>query len=71
MRKYILLFSILFASCETPMEETKGFGFWLGDENETFVAGPSETTDLYNKFIEAHNQKDIDAILSSMQSDST
>ena len=30
MRKYILLLAILFASCETPMEETKGFGFWLG-----------------------------------------
>ena len=37
MRKYILLFAILFASCDTQVEETKGFGFWLGDENETFV----------------------------------
>ena len=60
MRNYILLLAILFASCDAPVEETKGFGFWLGDENETFVAGPSETTELYNKFIDAHNQKDIE-----------
>ena len=66
MRKYILLLAILFASCDTPMEETKGFGFWLGDENETFVAGPSETTDLYNKFIDAHNQNDIEAVASML-----
>ena len=69
MRNYILLLAILFASCDTPMEETKGFGFWLGDENETFVAGPAETTNLYNKFIDAHNQKDIEAVASMLSED--
>tara|TARA_S200000501_G_C20782882_1_gene725861 strand:+ start:675 stop:1166 length:492 start_codon:yes stop_codon:yes gene_type:complete len=69
MKKYILLVSILFASCDMPMEEVKGFGFWLGDENETFVAGPSETTDLYNKFIDAHNQKDMETIESMLSED--
>ena len=69
MKKYILLVSILFASCDMPIEEVKGFGFWLGDENETFVAGPSETTDLYNKFIDAHNQKDMETIESMLSED--
>ena len=69
MRNYILLLAILFASCDAPVEETKGFGFWLGDENETFVAGPSETTELYNKFIDAHNQKDIETVGSMLSED--
>ena len=62
MKKYILLFAILLASCDAPMEETTGFGFWAGDENETFIAGPSETTELYSQFIDAHNNQDMEAI---------
>ena len=46
MKKYILLIATMIISCDTPVEETQGFGFWAGDENETFVAGPSETTCL-------------------------
>ena len=38
MKKYLLLFAILLASCDAPMEEPTGFGFWAGDENETFIA---------------------------------
>ena len=53
MKNYILLFAILFASCETPVDKLQGFGFWAGDEEETFIAGPSETTEMYNKFIDA------------------
>ena len=62
MKKYILLIAIMIVSCDTPVEETQGFGFWAGDENETFVAGPSETTELYNQFIDAHNNQDVEAV---------
>ena len=62
MKKYILLIAIMIVSCDTPVEETQGFGFWAGDENETFVAGPTETTELYNQFIDAHNNQDVEAV---------
>jgi len=69
MKKYILLLAILLASCDTPAEETQGFGFWGGDEEETYIAGPSETTDLYNKFIDAHNEQDMEVIASLLSED--
>ena len=60
MKKYILLFAILIASCSAPIEEPKGSGMWAGDENETFTVGSDEMTEMYLKFIDAHNNRDIE-----------
>ena len=64
MKKNILLFAILLASCTAPVEEPKGVGFWAADAEETFVLGSDETTQVFNDFIEAHNNRDTDLIKS-------
>ena len=50
MKKYILILAILaVASCTAPVEEPKGSWF-LGRSrcrDETFVAGPAETTQMF------------------------
>ena len=46
MKKYILIFAILLASCSAPVEEPKGSGMWAGDENETFTVGSDEMTEM-------------------------
>ena len=70
MKKYILLFAILLASCDTPAEVSQGYGVGGGcDGEETYIGGPSETTDLYNKFIDAHNEQDTEFIASLLSED--
>ena len=64
MRKFILIFAILLSSCTAPVEEPKGSGYWAGgDGNEKFVNASDELTETYSKWVEAHNNKDIDAVL--------
>ena len=54
MKKYILLFAILLASCSAPVEEPKGSGMWAGDENETFTVGSDEMTeDEFNEYLKS------------------
>ena len=44
MKKLILLLALIAIGCNAPV--TEGHGFWAGGEgDETFVAGPSESTD--------------------------
>ena len=62
MKKYIFLFTILLASCNAPVDEPKGSGAWAGDPEETFVVGSDEMTDMFANFIQAHNDRDIEAI---------
>ena len=70
MKKYIILFSILLASCNAPVSEPQGAGYWIGgDGTEKYVVASDELTEIYSNWIEAHNNKDIDAIL-SLQTDS-
>ena len=70
MKKYILLLAILLASCDTPAEVSQGYGFGGGsDGEETYIGGPSETTALYNKFIDAHNEQDTEVIASLLSED--
>ena len=65
MKKFILLFAILLASCNAPVEEPTGSGYWAGgDGNEKFVNASDELTDIYTKWVQAHNDKDIEAVLS-------
>ena len=68
MKKIILMLALLALGCDAPVIE--GQGFWAGQEgDETFVAGPSETTDLYYKFMDAHNDRDIETIKSLLSED--
>jgi len=68
MKKIILMLALLALGCDAPVIE--GQGFWAGqDGDETFVAGPSETTDLYNKFMDAHNDRDMETIKSLLSED--
>ena len=63
MKKYIILFSILLASCNAPVNEPQGAGYWIGgDGTEKYVIASDELTEIYSNWIEAHNNKDIDAI---------
>ena len=65
MKKFILLFAILLASCNAPVEGPTGSGYWAGgDGNEKFVNASDELTDIYTKWVQAHNDKDIEAVLS-------
>lgn len=65
MKKFILLFAILLASCTAPVEEPKGSGYWAGgDGNEKFVNASDELTEIYSQWIQAHNDKDIEKVLS-------
>ncbi len=34
MKKYILLFAILLASCDAPIEEPTGSGYWAGGDEK-------------------------------------
>jgi len=61
MKKLILILALLTMGCNAPVE---GSGFWLGDENETFVNASDEHTETYKKWLQAHNDKDIETILS-------
>ena len=68
MKKYILILAILAVGCNAPVIE--GHGFWAGqDGDETFIAGPSETTDVYNKFMDAHSERDMETIKSLLSED--
>tara|TARA_B100001057_G_scaffold191394_1_gene192327 strand:+ start:2737 stop:3231 length:495 start_codon:yes stop_codon:yes gene_type:complete len=65
MKKNILLFAILLASCNAPVEEPKGSGYWAGqDGTEKFVNASDELTDIYSQWVQAHNDKDIEKIIS-------
>ena len=47
MKKYILLFAILLASCDAPTEPS-GSGYWVvGDVEEKFVNASDDYTDIY------------------------
>ena len=65
MKKYILLFAILLASCDTPVNEPQGSGYWAGgDGDEKFINASDDYTDTFKEWLEAHNEKDIDKVLS-------
>ena len=64
MKKYILLFAILLSSCETQTEPS-GSGYWVvGDVEEKFVNASDDYTDIYTAWLDAHNDKDLEKVLS-------
>ena len=69
MINYILLFAIIFASCDAPVMEQQGSGFFTPQPEESFVNASDEFTDIYVAWVQAHNDKDIEAILSYQTED--
>ena len=71
--KKLFLFAVAlaFVSCAMPAEEAevKGVGFFTPLPGETFIAGSDEITEIWNKYLEAHNNGDIETI-KSMSADS-
>ena len=71
--KKLFLFAVAlaFVSCAMPAEEVevKGVGFFTPLPGETFIAGSDEITEIWNKYLEAHNNGDIESI-KSMSADS-
>ena len=54
----------------TSSEQTeKGAGFFLPQPGEKFIVGSDETTAIWKKYIDAHNNRDLETLL-SMESDS-
>jgi hypothetical protein len=49
--------------------EQEGAGFFVPQPDEKFVVGSDETTDVWMKYIDAHNNGDVEAIM-AMESDS-
>ena len=69
MKKYILLIAIIFASCAEQKQEPKTAGYFIMDEEQTYMIGSDETTDFIKKWINAHNERDMESILSMEKDD--
>ena len=65
---FILTFALILTACNAPADPV-GSGFFAPMEGEKFVTGSDETTDIWVEYIEAHNNQDMDKIM-SMNSDS-
>ena len=68
MKKYLLLVAILFASCAEQKQEPKTAGYSIRGEEESYMIGSDETTDFIRKWADAHNERDMEKIL-SMETD--
>lgn len=73
MKKTIVITVILaVVGCATPTAEpaaVEGVGFFKPLPEEKFIAGSDDVTDFWTKYIDAHNNRDIEAI-KSMSADS-
>ena len=70
MRNIIIFgFVLALASCAMPAEEVKGVGFFTPLPEETFITGSDEITEIWTKYLDAHNNGDIESI-KSMSADS-
>ena len=65
---FILILAVTFTACNAPIEQV-GAGFFNGAEGEKYVVGSDDITDTWVKYIKAHNDRDMEMIL-SMDSDS-
>ena len=69
MKKYILLILIIFASCAEQKQEPKTAGYSIRGEEESYMIGSDETTDFIKKWADAHNERDMESILSMEKTD--
>ena len=69
MRKlFILIFAVTFTACNAPAEQV-GAGFFTLQEGEKFVVASDDITNVWVDYIDAHNERDMEAIM-AMNSDS-
>mgnify|MGYP001248000980 FL=1 len=67
---FILIFAVTFTACNAPAPaEQEGAGFFTYDEGEKYIVGSDDITDIWVKYIEAHNKRDMESIM-AMDSDS-
>ena len=69
MKKIILIFAVVLSACNPSVKEEVGAGFFYADLDEKFVVGSDDAVAVWNKYIDAHNNRDIKAIM-SLESDS-
>ena len=69
MKKYIFLIAIIFASCAEQNQEPKTAGYSIRGEEESYMIGSDETTDFIKKWADAHNERDMESILSMEKTD--
>ena len=69
MKKYILLIIIIFASCAEQKQEPKTAGYSIRGGEESYMIGSDETTDFIKKWADAHNERDMETILSMEKAD--
>jgi|TARA_B110000881_G_scaffold61133_1_gene52685 hypothetical protein len=69
MKKIILIFAVVLTACNPSVKEEVGAGFFYADLDEKFVVGSDDAVAVWNKYIDAHNNRDIMAIM-SLESDS-
>ena len=63
MRKlFILIFAVTFTACNAPAEQV-GAGFFTLQEGEKFVVASDDITNVWVDYIDAHNERDMEAIL--------
>ena len=60
---FILIFAVTFTACNAPVEP-QGAGFFTAQPGEKYITGSDDVTDVWVKYIEAHNNREIDAIMS-------
>ena len=65
---FILILAVSFTACNAPAEP-QGAGFFTAQPGEKYITGSDDVTDVWVKYIEAHNNRQIDAIM-SMETDS-
>jgi len=73
MKKIILILAVIITACNAPVEvntkASEGAGFFLPQPGEKFIVGSDETTGIWKKYIDSHNNRDLESIL-AMESDS-
>ena len=74
MKKLLLILAVIITACAPPLEketvkEQEGAGFFLPLEGEKFVVATDAVTDVWINYIKAHNDHDVEAIM-SMNADS-
>ena len=69
MKKYILLIAIIFAACAEQNQDPKTAGYFIQDEEQSYMIGSDVTTDFIKKWANAHNKRDMESILSMEKDD--
>ena len=68
MRKLILFITVFTFGIINLQAQQEGAGFFTYQPGEKYIVGSDDITDIWVKYIEAHNKRDMKAII-SMDSD--